>query len=438
MKLSYAAYVTLSSSLFLSLFPPFFTYTRLTGRYRKGLKERLGFFPAHSVGALRAGQRIWIHGASLGEIRVAAAIKEHLKELVPECGIILSATTDHGCELAREIHKEGSVVYAPLDLVFSVRKALSVAKPSVMVFLETEIWPAWLFEARRMGIRTTLVNGRISGRSVHKYKRFRFFFRNVLESVDQFSMISQDDAERIIALGADPKRVTVNGNGKYEFLGTGVDPYLQEKTREMLNLAPSQNVFVAGSTRTGEEPIILAVYEKVVQRHPDTILVIAPRHLTRIPEIKLLLRSRGFEYQLWSQLRSGSIQRSARVVIVDTYGELFNLYSVGTINFCGASLVPLGGQNPLEAAVWGKVVFYGPSMEDFHDAKTLLEKQGAGIEVSSSESFAEKALRLLENPESARARGLRAREAVVSAQGAARRHAQVIARLLPGPDHLMR
>jgi len=298
-----------------------------------------------------------------------------------------------------------------------------------MVFLETEIWPAWLAEAHRMEIKTALINGRISVRSIQAYLKFRPFFREVLQNVDFFSMILQGDARRIRKMGADPQRIEINGNAKYDLLAGQADPAMKTEMRQTLNLQPSQTVFVAGSTREGEEGMILDAYEIILKQFPDTILIIAPRHIVRIPLIESLLRGRGFTYQLRTRFERSGAKRTEPVVIIDTFGELQSLYSVGTINFCGASLVPKGGQNPLEAAVWGNAVFYGPSMEDFLDAKDLLESVDAGIQVSSPEILAERAIWFLNHPDALKSCGVRAREAVVKNRGAAEKHARVIARL---------
>jgi 3-deoxy-D-manno-octulosonic-acid transferase len=243
-------------------------------------------------------------------------------------------------------------------------------------------------------------------------------------------MIGTEDARRISEMGADPKKIEINGNAKYEMLAGQADPALEADMRRTLNLEPSHRVFVAGSTRDGEEAMILDVYEKILKQFPDAILVIAPRHVVRTPAIESLLRTRGFRYQLQSELKSGGATRTEPVVIMNTFGELFKLYSVGTINFCGASLVPLGGQNPMEAAVWGKAVFYGPSMDDFPDAKGLLESEDAGIQVKDAESFGEKVLWFLNHPDELRERGKRAGKAALMNLGAAEKHARVIARLL--------
>jgi 3-deoxy-D-manno-octulosonic-acid transferase len=201
---------------------------------------------------------------------------------------------------------------------------------------------------------------------------------------------------------------------------------VEGEVRKILNLQPYQHVFVAGSTREGEEETVLDVYETVLKHFPDMVLIIAPRHIIRTAAIGSLLKSRGLEYQLRTELKAGGPVRKAPVIIMNTFGELFRFYSVGTINFCGASLVPLGGQNPLEAAVWSKVVFYGPHMEDFLDAKALLEKEGAGIEVSNVQSFAEKAIWVLSHPDSAKHHGMKAKDAILRNQGAAEKHAKVV------------
>jgi 3-deoxy-D-manno-octulosonic-acid transferase len=161
----------------------------------------------------------------------------------------------------------------------------------------------------------------------------------------------------------------------------------------------------------------------------DLVFVIVPRHIRRIGQIASLLQRRAMGYQLWSDLVEGKVLRKESIVLVDTFGQLFRIYSVGTIIFCGGSLTPMGGQNPLEAAAWGKAVLFGPSMEDFEDAKQLLENAGAGFEVSDSAALARKALWLYSQPNLLLELGRRAKEAILHHGGAAARHAEVICRL---------
>ena len=390
-------------------------------------QERLGFLPANAVKSLSGSPRIWIHGASLGEIRVAASIIKSLQAKLPGCTIIVSTVTEHGRNLALEVfEKEIPVVYAPLDLPGCALKALSLVRPDVMVFLETELWPAWIFTARRLGIKLALLNGRISPRSLKGYLKFRPFFRSVLKNFDAFSMISKTDAVRIHAMGAPSGKIRVNGNAKYDHTIASPDPAVEREMRQILNLAPSDRVIVAGSTRGGEEAMLLEAYERIRSKYPGILLILAPRHIKRAPDICALIRNRGLKCQLRTEIGRGKTERTAQVLVTDTFGELFNIYSVATVVFCGASLVPLGGQNPLEPAVWGKPILYGPHMEDFLDAKEMLESAGGSMRVSDHQELAEAFLDLLDDPEKADTLGHNARETAFQTQAAAHKHAEII------------
>ena len=183
MRILYLPYTVLFSLFFVVLVPAFWVYSRITGRYTGNFNERLGCIPDHVLSRLSGRPRIWIHAVSLGEVKVAAAIINDLKRIRPECSMIVSTTTESGRDMAHETFgTEIPVIYAPIDFVGSVRNALLRISPDVMVFLETELWPTWVRQAHRMGIRTALINGRISSRSVHGYLRLRFFFREVLKN----------------------------------------------------------------------------------------------------------------------------------------------------------------------------------------------------------------------------------------------------------------
>jgi 3-deoxy-D-manno-octulosonic-acid transferase len=431
MTILYATYLVLTAGLFIFVAPYFWIYTRITGRYRSNIEERLGFVPEKAIKRLSGSPRIWIHAVSLGEVKVAAAIIEALSSMMPDCSLMLSTSTEHGRELAvKTLGGKIPVVYAPVDFIGSVCRALFAVRPDIMVFLETEIWPAWLYEARRRGIKTALINGRISVRSIKGYLKLRRFFQEVLSNFDVLSMITEGDADRIKAMGADPHRIEIHGNAKYDRLIGLTDRGTEGEIREILNIKASQPVLVAGSTRDGEETMVLSAYEEILKAFPGTILIIAPRHIKRTTEIGSLVERRGLTYQLRTDFDGVDTKRTARVVIINTFGELFGIYSVGTILFCGASLVPLGGQNVLEPAVWGKMVFYGPSMENFLDARALLEKAKAGVRVSGPAELAERAIWFLRHPEELKNAGGRAREAVLSNQGAAKKHAEVIKKLM--------
>ena len=436
MHIAYLLYKYLSSAIFLLLFPPFWLYSYITGRHLKNINQRLGIYPGNLGNSIKGSPRIWIHAVSVGEVGAAMAIIESLTSLMPDCSIILSTTTRHGQEFALtrlracKFRSMVTPIFAPIDFILSARKALSTLKPDILVCLETEIWPNWLVEAHKAGIKTAIVNGRISVRSVNRYLKIRPLIKETLKHVDAFSMIHNADARRIRKIGASQDRIVINGNAKYDLLLNTTDDTLKAKYMALYNLNDDIPVFIAGSTRSSEEEIILDVYRRIVQLFPKTILILAPRHVERTRHIEALVKEYGFSCQLRSDLGNEDCLRTAPVVIMDTIGELQAVYSIASIVFCGGSLVPLGGQNILEAAVWGKPVLYGPSMEDFLDAKNILDKTGGGIQVKDGSELAEKAIYYLANPHQAHIIGQQARNAVMSHKGAADKHALVIYQLL--------
>ena len=431
MNIVYKAYNFLIIGFFFIFFPPFWFYTRLTGRYRDGINQRLGFYPKSLVNRISGSPKIWLHAASVGEVSAAVAIIESLERLIPQGAVILSTTTEHGQALARDkLRSKATCVYAPIDFIVSVRKALSTIRPDILVCLETEIWPNWLFEARRMGVRLALVNGRISVRSIKGYLKIRCLIREVLRQVESFSMIQEADAQRLMMLGVPREKIVVNGNAKYDLLLPMADPTIKDKIEKFYNLNENIPVFVAGSTRGSEHEIVVDVYEKILETLPETLLIIAPRHLERVRHIKDMVIRHGLSCQFKTDIDKTGGLRTASVVIMDTIGDLQSTYSIASIVFCGGSLEPLGGQNILEAAVWGKPVLYGPSMDDFLDAKALLDKTGGGIQVKDGRELAERALYYLTHPAEADAVGRLAKEAVMLNKGAAGKHADVIYRLL--------
>lgn len=431
MNIVYKAYNFLLTGIFFIFFPPFWFYTRLTGRYRDGINQRLGFYPKSVVNRISGSPRIWLHAASVGEVSAAVAIIESLERLMPHGAVILSTTTEHGQALARDkLQSKATCVYAPIDFIVSVRKALSTIRPDILVCLETEIWPNWLFEARRMGVRLALANGRISVRSIKGYLKIRCLIRETLRQVESFSMIREADALRLMMLGVPREKIVVSGNAKYDLLLPLADPSIKGNIEEFYNLNGNIPVFVAGSTRGSEHEIVVDVYEKIFETLPETLLIIAPRHLEKVRHIKDMVLRRGFSCQFKTDLDKTGGLRTASVVIMDTIGDLQSTYSIASIVFCGGSLEPLGGQNILEAAVWGKPVLYGPSMDDFLDAKALLDKTGGGIQVKDGRELAEKSLYYLTHPAEADAVGRLAKKAVMLNKGSAGKHADVIYRLL--------
>ncbi|MFO7965626.1 MAG: 3-deoxy-D-manno-octulosonic acid transferase [Desulfobacterales bacterium] len=427
----YSIYRQFTNLVFLLGFPVLKVYSNVSGRYTQSLDQRLGFYSPEIVKLRPDGRRIWLHAASVGEVNVAAVIAEELQRLSPESSVFLSTTTETGYGIARERVPAVPLVYAPVDATFAVKKALSCIKPEMLVCIETEIWPNLIVEAHRTGIKTVMANGRISVRSCRRYEKILPFFREILKHMDFFSMIHEEDAERICRIGAPRDRVFVNGNAKYDGLIRNHLRVNLDGIRRIYSLTGDETVIVAGSTRKNEESVVFDAYEKIRRKIPEALLFIAPRHIDRASSIYDLAVERGFDPQLRSGFNGHHARRTANITIMDTIGELAAVYGVSSVAFCGGSLVPLGGQNLLEAAVWGKPVFYGPYMEDFQEAKDLVEAAvGDAFLVRSGEELAEKIVFYLMNETKRRDLGRKAKKAVLDHQGAARRHAEGILHLL--------
>lgn len=426
MKLAHLAYNVIGAAGAAVLIPSVWLHHKIRGGNFDQFYQRLGKYPPDLRCQFKGRPRLWMHAVSVGEVGVAATVLEHLNTTLPAGQVALSVATEQGLARARDLAgQRAACFYAPIDVGWSNRRALSMVQPDALILLETEIWPNLIIRARGAGVPVAIVNGRISIRTIKSYRKIQPLMRHTLSHVDRFSMISEQDAERIASIGAPANRIEVNGNAKFDALSFHTDPDLYTRLAALYHLAPSTPVFVAGSTRSPEEQMVLDAYGAIREAFPETVLIVAPRHLHRVDQIAQWVSERGWAYQKRSHLDQGR-PRTAPVVILDTIGELSSIYAAASFVFCGGSLVPKGGQNLLEPAMWDKPIICGPSMEDFAEAFDLVSRAGGCVTVRDDQSLAAVAVDWLGNPGKAADIGLAAGRAISAHRGAASRHARVI------------
>lgn len=419
-------YVFLSTLAFLCL-APFLLVFRKT---RDGWAERLGFY---KEGSLPSGgrPRVWLHGASAGDLLALSPIIDRLRAQHPQAAIVVSTMTNTGYLMAKERLRErvDAVVFAPWDLWGATRRAARAIRPDVLVLEYTEIWPNLIRAAKRVGARIVLTNGRFSPTHLARYRLFFGAIGNPLSDIDLFLMREADEAERALSLGAAPERVQVAGNTKFDALVPLAQAGTDEALRAALAFPPGAPVWIAGSTHEGEEETLVAVYRKLREQVPALRLVIAPRYIDRAERVVSVCSQAGFVVARRSQ---GNAQ-GAPVVVLDTIGELGRAYGLADVVFVGGSFTTRGGQNILEPAAQGKAVLFGPHMENFHDSVQVLVGRG-GIQVKDGEHLGRVLAELFGKPGALESLGSMAHTAVRQVSGASDRIAAAISRLLPvGP-----
>jgi 3-deoxy-D-manno-octulosonic-acid transferase len=342
-------------SLGFLLMLPMFLFQRQ--KYASGLSQRLGNYPQFKHDGRKV---IWLHCVSVGETNAARPLVEAVRDEFPDHRLVISTTTKTGQELARTIFRDkaDAIFYFPFDWKFSVRRALANYKPSLVLLMETEIWPRFIHEANLSGARVAIVNGRLSAKSLRRYSYARAFVKAVLADIDMALMQGEADAQRLTMLGIDPNKITVTGNLKFDFTKEPAAEYVTESFRRRFGI-PGQPVFiVAASTHDNEEKLLL---DALKVAGGDYRLLIAPRHPERFDEVARIL---GPEVVRRSQPeRAGD--RAAQFILLDTIGDLRNLFELADIVFVGGSLIPHGGQSVLEPAAAGKAIVTGPYTFNF-------------------------------------------------------------------------
>jgi len=410
---------------------PWYLLRRALGlRSRSGLRERFGLYAPQRLAALNGRPVIWIHAVSVGETRAAIPLIKALQQSWPDHALVLTNVTETGHEVARTIAELDLCLFFPLDLSPVIRRVLDRLNPTLIVIVETEIWPNLIRIAAARSIPLALVNGRISDRSYPRYRYWRPILAPLLQQVRSFCMQSQLDSERIIALGATSGSVHTSGNLKFDMPMNLVETdsvLLRERYRLPLDLP----VWVCGSTHDGEETALLSAYRTLLEQGEDLVLVLAPRHPQRVLAVSELLMARHFPFRLRSQLE-GATPRFARgeVLLVDTLGELLPLYAASDLVFVGGSLVPTGGHNLLEAALVSRPVIFGPHMHNFREISQLILTARAGSQVQSAEELPALLAHYLHDPQLVQQQGAAGQELIALHAGATARTVALLRRLV--------
>jgi 3-deoxy-D-manno-octulosonic-acid transferase len=418
-------------TLLLLLYLPVYALRYLLHKRSIRLLDRAGRVPERLLQP-KTGPRVWIHAVSVGEVNVVRPLVEALASKGHD--LYVSTTTDTGQALAgKSFSSRAQVFYFPLDWKWTCLRYLRAVKPDLVVLAETEIWPWFIVTAQAEGVPLVMVNGRISDRSFRRYRRILFFIRPLLQRVSAFCMQSQADAERIRQLGASKDKVLRTGNLKYDFVLRPDSRIgrLKEQLSSLLKKSREDLVWVCGSTREGEEELLLPVFEELRREFPLRLLL-APRHPPRAGLVANLLEQRQLRHLRRTRLSEAPPPRDGiEVLLLDTIGELNHLYSLADVVFVGGSLVPTGGHNIIEAASHGKAILFGPHMENFREIALTFVTCGAAVQVKSADDLKENLRRLLQDRAAREQLGNRALEAVRENQGALDLTIRTINDLLP-------
>lgn len=370
-----------------------------------------------------------MHAASVGEVQVAGAILKALKAKHPDIPIFLSLQTQTGLKRAKSLLGNMSgmrIELAPWDGPRTVAAFLEVLRPKVLVLIETELWPNLLEEAFARGTKVLILNGRISEKAFRRYRLIKPLLAPLLKGVNFIGTISSEDQERFLALGAPPQRVEVFGNAKHDLLFERAKSLDPSDLRERLGLVPGEKLVVFGSVRGGEEKIVRQMIS-ALKDLPDIRFVVVPRHPERAESFFKTLAPLGLSISFF---RGANGLSGFRIVIVDEVGPLFGLYALSEVAVIGGSFVGKGGQNPVEPAVFGKPILFGPHMENFRpEARALLQGQGAHQAKDPAEATTVLRSWLLE-PTKASEIGRKALLSAEKLRGASRRYAEILRRFL--------
>lgn len=387
-----------------------------------GLGERLGFVPVK----LPSGS-IWFQAASVGEVKLIGPLIEKLKIAYPQKKIVVSVVTAEGKTVAQKELAADLIIHTPLDFPWIVNSFFLQLSPALLVLVETEIWPNLLRVARSRGVRTILINGRLTEKSFRRYKFFSRFAAQALSFLDLLSVRTAQDGERFQQLGVDRRKIVITGNLKYDLIKENLFSSAEIEDWRRQNFIPDKLTIIAGSVRSGEEELVIDAFSAVIKKYPRLQLVIVPRYPEQAGKIENILRRRGLTFSFFS--RKGT--EAGQCIIVDTIGDLVKFYAFATVAIVGGGFLPgAGGHNILEPASLGKPVIFGPYMDNFLDIAEGLVKANGAFQISSTEELTEKILLVLDNEDQRKQMGAEAAKFVRSQKGVTEKNLALIQKIL--------
>ncbi len=402
---------------------PYIVFTLLTKKkFRVGLKQRLGFIKK------RDGNKpcIWIHGSSVGEIMTGRTLIKGIENDFPCFDIVVSSWTNTGVETAKKNFKDKLIFFFPLDVGLVINRVFKKIRPTYMIFIELEIWPNFFIMTEKQKVPAVLVNGRISEKSVRFYRRLGLFSKSFYDSIVHNKIYlarTNTDADRFARLSIPPENIKVTGTMKYDNIKVNIDEFAKCELMDLFCISSSDIVLVGGSTHNGEEEMLINVFASLRKEIKDLRLILVPRHIERVNDVTALIEKMGFAAFKKSSLdmdkSSGKSNKSKDgIIVVDTIGELIDVYSLADCVFVGRSLVPMGGQNMMEPAGLAKPVIFGPHTFNFEEESKLLLENDAAKLVNNQEELLHMTRYLLLNPILSKDMGLRAQKIVSKNRGA--------------------
>ncbi len=415
-------YVVYSGLLFVSLLfyvIPYFVRMKFLRKESLFIRERLGF----SLKNIQSENKsVWFHAVSVGEVLSLQNLIKKVRQSHPDWIINFSTLTNTGMRVAREkLTDADHIFFVPLDFACVVKKFFNVLKPTLFVLAESEFWPNILRVAKKKTRGVLLINGRISTRSFQKHYRFRLLSRRILKNIDMFLVQTENDKERLERIGMRSEGIRVVSNLKSEIDLPLYDEKKSLNIKKNLSIPFTKKVIVAGSTRKGEERMLLDAFEKARKVRKDLLLILAPRHPERFDEVERICQDSSFRVKRRTQAAADT---QWDIMILDTIGELAQFYALCDLAFIGGSLVPWGGHNLLEPAFYQKPIFFGPHMKNFDYLADKFVQASAARIVHTEDDIVD--IFMLKDEKSLGLMGDRAKKTLNSLQGATEKTIQAI------------